>query len=108
MMQKRVDVLEIIIQAQLDWFKFATFSPAKHIVCQSTLPARQRGPGESFRLLKYTVGKRKNDNILAIYCFTFAGSLTSDCAKVKAYISKKYWLKILTKGIKPFSGCGHL
>ena len=36
------------------------------------------------------------------------GSLTSDCAKVKAYIAKKYWLKILTKGIKPFSGCGHL
>ena len=71
MMQKRVDVLEIIIQAQLDWFKFATFSPAKHIVCQSTLPARQRGPGESFRLLKYTVGKRKIYNILAIYCFTF-------------------------------------
>ena len=36
------------------------------------------------------------------------GSPASDCAKVKAYIAMKYWLKMLIKGIKPFSGCGHL
>ena len=36
------------------------------------------------------------------------GCFTSDCAKVKACIAKKYWLKILIKGTKPFSGCGHL
>ena len=30
-------VHEMIIQVQIDWFKFATFSPVKHIVCQSTL-----------------------------------------------------------------------
>ena len=42
MQKKSMDVHEIIIQAQLDWFKFATFSPVKHIVCQTTLPTRQR------------------------------------------------------------------
>ena len=42
------------------------------------------------------------------YSHKGTGSLTSYCAKVKAYIAKKYWLKILTKGIMLFSGCGHL
>ena len=43
-----------------------------------------------------------------MHLYATTGSLTSDRAKVKAYMAKKYWIKILKKGIKPFPGCGHL
>ena len=49
-------VHEMIIQVQIDWFKFATFSPVKHIVCQSTLPTKQRAGSRVMRVGSDTFG----------------------------------------------------
>ena len=79
------------------------------------LPWKSEDPGYSVKagqeLTATGWGATTNDRSIVyevMITLYHSGSLNSECNKVKAYITIKYWLKISKQGVSTCTGYGHL